>query len=121
VVAEHRSLPNFREVIAMFLTFGMTVLAWVFFRADSIGQAFTYLNGIFDWSVFTIPEVRPSFLIILIGIFLMIEWAGRYHLYAIERLWLRYPKVVRWAIYYSIVMVIFLYGGKEQEFIYFQF
>ena len=76
---------------------------------------------LFSTSMLSIPQVRPTFLIVLISLFLLIEWLGRCQLYAIERLWLRYPKVVRWGIYYLIAMIIFLYGGKEQEFIYFQF
>jgi alginate O-acetyltransferase complex protein AlgI len=121
IVAEHNMLPNLRELFSMLATFFITTLAWVFFRAETISQAFDYLQGIFDWSLFSIPEIRPSFLIILIVFFLVVEWSGRRQLYAIEKLWLKYPKPIRFAIYYVIVMIIFLYGGKEQEFIYFQF
>lgn len=121
VVAEHHLLPNIKELIGMLLTFGITVLAWVFFRAETIGQAFAYLTNMFDWSLLTLPEVRPSFLLVFIGLFTIVEWTGRRQLYAIECLWLNYPKVLRLCIYYLIVLCIFLYGGKEQEFIYFQF
>ncbi|NND52322.1 MAG: MBOAT family protein [Flavobacteriaceae bacterium] len=121
VVANNSVLPSIRELIAMLITFGITVFAWIFFRAESISQAFSYIKGMLEKSLFSIPEVRPTFLILLIGIFIVIEWMGRRNLYAIEKLWLSYPKPLRLGIYYVIAIVIFLYGGKEQEFIYFQF
>ena len=121
VVAQHTVLPNIKELVHMLTTFILTVLAWVFFRADTMADAILYLNNLFDWSFLSIPQIRPTYLFVFLFIFLMIEWAGRREQFAIEKLWLNYPKTIRWGIYYAIVMVIFLYGGKEQEFIYFQF
>ncbi|WP_262733106.1 MBOAT family O-acyltransferase [Gaetbulibacter sp. NE] len=121
VVAESRTLPNFKELMGIGGTFFLTVIAWVFFRAASVEEAFSYLQGVFSRSLFSVPEVRPSFLLVFIVLFLVVEWFGRREHYAIERLWLSYPRAVRWGIYYVIAMLIFLYGGKEQEFIYFQF
>ena len=60
-------------------------------------------------------------LVILVVLFLMVEWFGREQQYAIARLGLTWKKPFRWALYYSIVMIIFLFAGKEQQFIYFQF
>lgn len=121
VVAQNTLFPSVTEVLKMLITFGITVLAWVFFRASTISEAINYLGYLFSRSLFTIPEVRPSFLIIFILVFLAVEWRGRRQLYALETLWLGYPKALRWGIYYVIVMLIFLFGGKQQEFIYFQF
>ncbi|MDU8885464.1 MBOAT family O-acyltransferase [Yeosuana sp. MJ-SS3] len=121
IAAEHGVLPTVKEGMMMLLTFLLTTLGWIFFRADNITMAFDYVHRITNISLLSIPEIRPTFLIIFIGLFIMIEWFGRRQLYAIETLWLGYPKALRWGIYYFIVMIIFLYGGKEQEFIYFQF
>jgi D-alanyl-lipoteichoic acid acyltransferase DltB (MBOAT superfamily) len=121
VVAEHRFLPSAKEFLNIMITFFITTLAWIFFRANTITEALDYMGRLIDRSLLSIPQVRPTFLIVLIGLFIGVEWLGRRQLYAIEALWLRYPKPVRWSLYYLIVMLIFLYGGKEQEFIYFQF
>ncbi len=121
VVAETRLLPNFREFVGIGSTFFLTVIAWIFFRAASVHEAFDYLRLIFNNSIFSIPTIRPTFLFVLLLLFIVVEWFGRREQYAIERLWLGYPRAVRWGIYYVIAMLIFLYGGKEQEFIYFQF
>ena len=96
-------------------------MAWIFFRAATVHEALDYLRLIFNNSIFSIPTIRPTFLFVLLLLFIVVEWFGRREQYAIERLWLGYPRVVRWGIYYMIAMLIFLYGGKEQEFIYFQF
>jgi len=121
VVAQNSILPSIKELLQMLFTFGLTVLAWVFFRAENVSMAFNYIARIADLSLFTMPQVRPTDLFIFILLFLGIEWAGRRNLYAIESLWFKYPKPIRLFIYYSIAMLIFLFGGKTQEFIYFQF
>ena len=46
-VAEGRWLPSFRELIQIGMTFGMTVLAWVFFRAADFGSSWLFIQGVF--------------------------------------------------------------------------
>ena len=121
VVAEFSILPSIKEFLRMILTFFLTLLAWVFFRAENLAEAFGYLGRMFNKSLVSIPQIRPTFLFIFIIIFIIVEWSGRRQLYAIESLWLKYPRALRWFIYYCIVMAAFLYGGKTEEFIYFQF
>ena len=105
----------------MLLTFGLTVFAWIFFRADNIGHAISYISEILSPSLFTIPEIRPSNLILLIIVFVFIEWLGREGQYAISNLGIKWTRPLRYAMYYAIIIAIFWFGGKEQEFIYFQF
>ena len=105
----------------MLLTFGLTVFAWIFFRAENISHAFSYISEIFSTSFFTIPEIRPRNLILLIMFFVLIEWFGREGQYAIAHLGLKWKRPVRYAMYYAIIIAIFWFGGKEQQFIYFQF
>lgn len=121
VVAQNSRLPSIREFLQMLITFGLTVIAWVFFRAENVSMAISYLSKMANLSLFTLPQIRPTDLFVFLLIFITIEWAGRRNLYAIERLWFKYPKPMRLFIYYTIAMLIFLYGGSAQEFIYFQF
>jgi len=125
VVAGDSYFPSIREIGQMSLTFGLTVLAWVFFRADNIGHAINYLNEIFSSSLFTVPFFRgltgALITIILILIFVFIEWIGREGQYAIAQLGLKWKKPIRWAFYYAIILTIFYFIGEEQQFIYFQF
>jgi len=121
VVAEYSNLPSIKELLQIGLTFSLTVIAWIFFRAESVSMALHFLYRTANSSLFTIPQIRPTDLLIFLLIFITIEWAGRRDFYAIERLWFKYPKPIRLFVYYTIAMMIFLYGGRTQEFIYFQF
>lgn len=120
-VAENSKFPNFKELIAMLITFLATVIAWIFFRSNTVTDAIDYIIRICDVSLISLPSIRPTFLLVLIIGFIIVEWFGRLQLYAIEKMWFTYPKFLRLFIYYLIAMLIFLYGGKEQAFIYFQF
>ena len=120
-VAEGRLIPNFKEFIQLNITFWLTVLAWVFFRARNVGHAIDYLSTIFSKSLFTIPEVLPLKSILLIAFFIIVEWFGRHDQYAIESLGIKWKRPYRWAMYYIIIFAIFFFMGKQQEFIYFQF
>lgn len=120
-VAQGKSLPSLKEISHMLLTFGLTVFAWIFFRAENIGHAFSYISEIFSSSLFTIPEIRPRNLILLIMFFVLIEWFGREGQFAIQKLGMKWKRPIRYAMYYAIIIAIFLFGGKEQQFIYFQF
>ena len=120
-VAQGKLLPSIKELSFMLLTFGLTVFAWIFFRAENISHAFSYISEIFSSSLFTIPEIRPRNLILLILFFVLIEWLGREGQFAIQNLGLKWKRPIRYAMYYAIIITIFWFGGKEQQFIYFQF
>jgi alginate O-acetyltransferase complex protein AlgI len=121
IVAHDKMVPSLREFVAILFTFGLTTLAWIFFRAKDLHQAFYYLNGILSKSLFSIPEIRPSYLILLLFLFIIIEWLGRKNNYALEKIGFQYSSVFRWSFYTGILILIFIFGAKEQQFIYFQF
>ena len=121
VVAKGRYWPSGRELIGMLSTFVLTVLSWIFFRAENIEHALSYLGEIFSASLLSIPEVFPIRVVILILIFLLIEWLGRSEEYAIEKIPDQLRPPFRWAFYYGLVWLIFAFMGNGQEFIYFQF
>jgi alginate O-acetyltransferase complex protein AlgI len=124
-VAQGKYLPTIKEFFNMLLTFGLTVFAWIFFRAENIGHAWSYLSTIFSKSLFTIPhflEIRTAlYTLIFIIIFVVIEWIGRNEQYAIAKLGFTWKRIIRYAMYYSIILAIFLFMRKQQQFIYFQF
>lgn len=124
-VAQGRSWPTIKEFFQIALTFSLTVFAWIFFRANTVRDAFSFIKKIFSSSLFaapSFPQIWKSIPIIIIAImFMIIEWFGREQKYAIANLGLKWYKPIRWAFYYTIILVIFYYGGTEQQFIYFQF
>ena len=125
IVAPGKYLPSLKEFSLMTLTFLLTVLAWIFFRAENIGHAIDYISGIFSSSLFSVPRFPGSrkalTIIIIVFGFIVIEWIGREQQYAIAHLGLKWKRPARYAMYYAIIAVIFLFSGREQQFIYFQF
>lgn len=123
VVAQGRSLPTGREFLQMLSTFVFVTFAWIFFRADSIGQAAEYVWGIlsrvnqfnagsFGWSTAT------GFA--LIAILLLLDWNFRYNerqLKSIPNLYLR--RLVYASLIVALVVAILI--SNSQSFIYFQF
>jgi alginate O-acetyltransferase complex protein AlgI len=121
IVACESNLPSLKEFLFMLATFGLTVFAWIFFRANNLHHAIQFISGIFSKSLFLIPTVRPTYILLLILIFMIIEWLGRRDKYALEKLGFIYSSFFRWSFYSLLLIAIFVFGTKEQEFIYFQF
>ena len=121
VVASETSLPSFKELMQILFTFSLSVLAWIFFRSDSLVDSFGYLNGIMNINLFSLPNVLPTRVIAFIGVLVVIEWWGRREEFAIDKLHLRMKPYARYIFYYSLLFSILWLGGEEQEFIYFQF
>ncbi|MGC3947725.1 MAG: MBOAT family O-acyltransferase [Chryseolinea sp.] len=126
IIAQDSVLPSAKETIALVLTFSLTTFNWIFFRATSPGQAWDYVAGIFNSSIFSIPNfpgIKDSISIILIIFgFIVVEWAGRKDEFAIQHIFQRTSYPFRWVIYATIVFVIGMYAQtNETPFIYFQF
>ena len=125
IVAKGKYLPTIKEFLTMGLTFSLTIIAWIFFRANSVTHAISYISKIFSSSLFSIPHFpgnRKSLLVIFITcLFLIIEWIGREQQYAIANIGIKWHKPLRWAWYYAIIFAIYLFAGSQQQFIYFQF
>ena len=124
-VAQDKVFPTIKELSFMMLTFGLTVFAWIFFRANNIGHAISYISEILSASLFLVPKFakmeRALTTIILVAIFMLVEWKGRQEQYAIAHLGIKLTSPLRYATYYAIIIAIIWFGGKEQQFIYFQF
>ncbi len=121
IVAQEKKLPSIIELFQIAITFGLTVLAWVFFRAETITHALSFIKNMFTVTLLKLPVVRPSYLIILLLLFILVEWLGRNQKYALECLFLKSSRFIKWGFYMLIMACIFILRGKEQVFIYFQF
>jgi alginate O-acetyltransferase complex protein AlgI len=130
VVAQNSWLPGLKELWQMCATFAFVTLAWIFFRADSIQQAFSFINH----AVVSFYENPGQLLTSINGLsaffyivpIIIIDW----YLREDERK-LKIPieklKFVRYLIYIIMIQFIinrlFLNFGEisKQSFIYFQF
>ena len=105
VVAMGKLLPSARDFFAILTTFSLTVFAWIFFRADNITHAFSYIKGIFTSSLLSVPTILPFSLFGLLAFFMTVEWVGRGEAYALEALGSRWKRSLRWGFYYVIIFL----------------
>jgi len=127
-VAFRKYLPSFKEFYQIVITYSLTVLVWVFFRAENIEHAFSYISTIVSKSLLEIPYYsgigNQKSLFILVLVFFIIEWVGRNGTYALETT----PKLIRipflrYTSYILLILVIYYYSVSTNlnQFIYFQF
>jgi D-alanyl-lipoteichoic acid acyltransferase DltB (MBOAT superfamily) len=124
VVAIGRFFPSLKEMCQMLMTFFLAVIGWVVFRANTIEEAWNYLCGLFDKSVFSVPwlDSRHYYLPVLICIVIMlvVEWLQRDKEHAFDLSGIK-SHVLKFGIYYVMVVALFWFGGHAESFIYFQF
>lgn len=127
-VAEGRLLPSLLEAAQMLVTFVLVVIGWVIFRAESIGEAWEYISGMFSPSVLSMPLLYGAKVYPFIAILLVVEWLHRTREHGLQidtsdRLFfLRNTRPLRYSIYMVVLFIISLFmWGETAEFIYFQF
>jgi len=115
------------KFIQLLVTFHLVTFAWIFFRSNTISDAFYVINNLFVKSnlsfdeVFTLSQSR-EFIVAIVAILFM-EFI---HLIQ-ERVRIRQflddkPIILRWILYYIIIFAILIFGVFEKvPFIYFQF
>ena len=117
IVASDARFPSGKELLLMLGTFTFVTFAWIFFRADTLQNAFGFIDGLFsNWGEST--TLKPNYILFLILILLLIDW----YLRRDERS-LKVPanRLLRYAIYLSLTFAILFHMDGEQSFIYFQF
>lgn len=119
VVAASRLLPSPKEMLQILITFFITCFAWIFFRAENLTHAISCISKISSLSILSIPQI-PYQLIALITIFILAEWIQREkeHTLQIDNI---NNIGLRWAIYYGLLIMLNIFSGEKQAFIYFQF
>ena len=124
-VVGHNNFPSIKEIFQITMTFLTTTLAWVFFRSDSIYDAFLYLGNLF--TNLAIPSDHRSGTIYVL-IIIVSDWLIRKNGRLKARLSLN-KKIYQWIYLLSLLLIIafgtlsllFLRNSNERPFIYFQF
>ena len=126
-IAEGRILPTLKETGQMLLTFFLAVMGWIIFRAESIGQAWHYFQGMMQsdtllasYRFFKRPALWPTNLFVVI--MLLVEWLQRGKEHGLNLYQTKLTRGVRLLVYYVMALLVLYYGlGTQQTFIYFQF
>ncbi len=120
IVACDRALPTWSEALGMMGTQSFVLVSWVFFRAESLSQAGTYLCRIMTHPWLNLDYSRYGEGLWLCGGLMAIEWFQRRQAFALEIG--RWPLLVRYAVYMALVTAMIELGSRVQvPFIYFQF
>jgi D-alanyl-lipoteichoic acid acyltransferase DltB (MBOAT superfamily) len=118
---------GWQRLLRMLLVFHIVCLAWVFFRARTLGDALMILNQITLWETgkLGINILPDNLLDLLLGLFL-IGWLFLIQFFQLrfqltER-FLQWPTVGRWVVYAAwLGAIIWLGKFSQTQFIYFQF
>lgn len=121
IVAAGKAWPGWKTVFDMIVTFSLTTFAWIFFRSNTLQDAFDFISRMFtagfqgrfeylDNERYS-PELLP-----LILLFTMIEWHCRESVHPVTGRF-RTAKLI------LIIISIMILGvfSEASEFIYFQF
>ncbi len=116
----NRSWESVKVVANILLTFALTCVAWVFFRAKTITDALLYLkqmgtNGHFS-SQYLANERYNYELLIMVLLFIFVEWNNRTKVEPISG---KYQSI-KLALCLAAIMALGTYSDYK-EFIYFQF
>lgn len=125
------------KAMRIFATFMLTLFAWIFFRAESIGQGFTYVGRIFtkwdpwvifDSSVFAfgLEQVEMFILFVSLLVVFVISVIQYEKKIRFDEMLLKQNGWFQFLIFYCLVMVIIVFGkyGSFEDanaFLYFQF
>ena len=121
----------------MLSTFALTCLAWIFFRADSIGAAFDYIvrmvTHLNPWAItpgviynLGLDRQEMNILLISVAVLFFVDYMKRRKNIRFENLTDNQVFWVRGAVIFILLFVVIIFGAygysfDAQEFIYFQF
>lgn len=117
-------------MIRVGITFCMTSIAWIFFRAENMASARSLLSRLFSTTINVNPVSHLQSLEILrpvlyagisIAALVALEWLQRDKKFALE--FDTWPRLIRWPAYTTVMALILIlrHTGETLEFIYFQF
>lgn len=113
-------VPAWRDALGVFLTFHFVCLTWIFFRCDSVGQAFELIGGLGRLSVGTANVTAPIALLVLGGIGL--QWLPETALPRLQARFAALPAPAQCALLAAAAAaVVRVSGSSVSQFIYFDF
>ncbi|MEC4048404.1 MBOAT family O-acyltransferase [Flavobacterium sp. SUN046] len=114
------NLESVRTLVNILITFCITCLAWIFFRAKSIGDAIGYIQRMFNnlqfkEQYFSIERYNHE-LIALIVVFVIVEWNNRTKIEPISGKY----SALKLSLCLAAILALGVFSDYK-EFIYFQF
>jgi hypothetical protein len=120
-------LPKLTHLLEIAFTFSVVTIAWIFFRANSITDAWYILTHLFTNLSLAQLNVQMGAkwisLIVAVGVIAFMELVHVIQEHkSIRQFMSNKPLLLRWAVYLAIILAIIIFGVFNQTpFIYFQF
>lgn len=118
---DQRGMPSLRDLLGMAWTFSAVTVAWVFFRAASISEAWNYLTGMLRPSTPEAPTAHVdyttiAYVVAMVAVdFLLLQVLAEHRL--LSQRW----RPVRWLTYVVGSWFVWKHFANQGTFIYFQF
>lgn len=121
-----KALPGLGGFLGWLVTFHTVVVAWIFFRANSMADAVTLMGNALLPStplVFDGGLARTQLALGMFSIVFLVACEVLAERHAIGRKVAAWPRPLRWGLYYAGIFAVLLVPGAEESkaFIYFQF
>jgi D-alanyl-lipoteichoic acid acyltransferase DltB (MBOAT superfamily) len=133
VVAFDRVLPSFKEFGQMLLVFALATFGWMMFRADNMTQFIDYTARMCSADLLSIPKLQGNAILFMnITLMFVIEWFMRRQKHGLDfnissidntpsTLHYTLYTATCYALYTMIFILILLFGGHTENFIYMYF
>jgi alginate O-acetyltransferase complex protein AlgI len=117
--------PRLCKAFQVVITFHLVLFSWIFFRANTIHDAWIILQRLWIWPTgHQIVALGKIEMVIALASLTLLEAVqlkqrqGSFRQHLADK-----PAWLRWFLYYGLVMIILLFGmmATEKQFIYFQF
>lgn len=113
IIAENTILPSPKEFFQVVVTFGLVVIGWIFFRSETISQAFEYILQMTEGNL--IPQKYKSFMFYYLFPFISFEY-----FLTKSKMTVKYP-IIKEVVLSIMLLIILNHLGNQSQFIYFQF
>jgi D-alanyl-lipoteichoic acid acyltransferase DltB (MBOAT superfamily) len=116
-------IPTRLELVQMAYVFFLGIIAILFFRVPHLGDVIEIYGEVFSPSFLSFPSPFPFRELVLCTGFLIAEWLNRFKPHTLDFSDIHMPWVLRWMIYYLLVILVIWWGvmNEKEAFIYFQF
>ena len=127
VVAYDKWFPSLKELGQMVLVFALATFGWMMFRADNMTQFINYTRHMCRGDMLSMPQLAGNYILLAnIALMFVIEWFMRRNMHGFDfknSTAKRYTfyTATRYTLYIIIFILILVFGGHTENFIYMYF
>lgn len=111
---------NFDNVYNILCVFVVITIGWILFRADSMSQITSIMDSMIHHPLQLGKPLIPYRAIMLTLFAIFVEWIQREKEHPLQ-INGKFTKLLRPIIYYTLIILIFIFGTQNETFIYAQF